>query len=324
MKQIRYISLFSGIGGFELGIQNIFPNAKCLGFSEIDKHCVAFYNSKFPDHPYLGGIEDIDFTPFLGKVDLVVGGSPCKDLSRARNACSKEKKGLKGDQSKLFYEFIRCLKECQPKYFILENVSSMNKNDAQVITQVLHDELNVDVEAKEINSADFCAQSRKRLFWCNFEIGDKKIYNDVLKLYKDIPLTLKEVIDHVQDPESLDLVLEQKILDYLFQKVEIKGHSKVKKRIEAFPYYNDSDWEKSRTIISYNNSNYHNVLFDRRFEPVMVRRMLPEEYEMLQGLPVGYTEGMESDHKRIYAIGNAVTVPVISYLVSHLRGLRPL
>lgn len=90
---MKYLSLFSGIGGFEQGIHTVFPDtAECLGFSEVDKNCISIYKHHFPDHENLGDICEIDFKPFYGQVDLVVGGSPCKDLSRARYSSTSEKK----------------------------------------------------------------------------------------------------------------------------------------------------------------------------------------------------------------------------------------
>src|SRR5271170_7620337 len=80
---LRYISLFSGIGGFEIGIHKMFPKAVCLGYSEIDPHALAVYQEHYPDHPSLGNVRKIDGKSFRGKVDLLVGGSPCQSLSTA-------------------------------------------------------------------------------------------------------------------------------------------------------------------------------------------------------------------------------------------------
>lgn len=69
-KTMKYISLFSGIGGFEIGIESIFPNAECLGYSEIDTSAMKIYQHYFPDHTPLGNVSEIDFLSFRGHVDL--------------------------------------------------------------------------------------------------------------------------------------------------------------------------------------------------------------------------------------------------------------
>ena len=108
-----------------------------------------------------------------GKVDLLVGGSPCQGFSFAGKQLNFD-----DPRSKLFFEFVRILKECKPKYFLLENVV-MAKASQQVISQYLG------VEPIEINSSLVSAQHRKRLYWTNipFEMpDDKKIYlKDILE-----------------------------------------------------------------------------------------------------------------------------------------------
>ena len=90
-------------------------------------------------------------------IDLMVGGSPCQDLSIAK----KDRKGLDGERSSLFWEYVRILREVKPKYFILENVASMPKEAKETITRELG------VEPIMINAALVSAQNRKRLFWTN-------------------------------------------------------------------------------------------------------------------------------------------------------------
>jgi len=95
---------------------------------------------------------------FIGiKFDLLIGGSPCQDLSTAK----ANGKGLEGEKSSLFFEYVRILKEVRPKYFLLENVASMKKADKDEITRIMG------VEPILINSALVSAQNRKRLYWTN-------------------------------------------------------------------------------------------------------------------------------------------------------------
>ena len=93
----------------------------------------------------------------LPDFDVLVGGSPCQDLSVSRN----NRKGLIGPKSELLFEYIRILKVKKPAFFVLENVASMKNDDRDFISEIL------EVEPIKINSAAFTAQNRNRLFWTN-------------------------------------------------------------------------------------------------------------------------------------------------------------
>ena len=174
--KIKYFSTFSGIGGFEKAIHDIFPNAECVGFSEIDKYAKQIYLKHFPSHKDYGDITKIDIAN-LPDFDLLVGGSPCQDLSIAK----KDRQGLEGSRSGLFYKFVEILKTKKPKYFILENVASMGKENKDKISEILG------VQPVMINASLVSAQNRKRLFWANFPINqpeDKGIFlKDILEYY---------------------------------------------------------------------------------------------------------------------------------------------
>lgn len=109
---------------------------------------------------------------FKGKIDLLCGGSPCQGFSFAGKQLNFD-----DPRSKLFFEFVRLLNECKPKYFLLENVK-MKKEYQDVITEHLG------VEPIEINSNLLSAQNRKRIYWTN--IPGVTIPNDKGILLKDI------------------------------------------------------------------------------------------------------------------------------------------
>ena len=104
----------------------------------------------------MGDVKTITSDKNIWSIDLLIGGSPCQDLSIAG-----KRAGLAGARSGLFYEYVRILKEVKPKYFVLENVASMPKEAKEIITKELG------VEPIMINAALVSAQSRKRLFWTN-------------------------------------------------------------------------------------------------------------------------------------------------------------
>ena len=158
-ENMKYFSAFSGIGGFEQAIHSVFPDAECVGFSETDKYAIQVYKKHYPNHKNYGDITKIDITG-LPDFDMLVGGSPCQDLSIAK----KNRKGLSGDKSRLFYKFVEILEKKKPRWFLLENVASMSRKNKDKISRILK------VQPVMINATLVSAQNRKRLFWANFLI----------------------------------------------------------------------------------------------------------------------------------------------------------
>ena len=139
--------------------------------SEIDKYAITVSEKNYPDIIRLGDVREIDFTQFVGKIDLIIGGSPCQDLSIAK----KNRQGLEGEKSGLFWKFAEAVETIKPKYFLLENVASMSKENKQIITDTLG------VEPVLINSALVSAQQRKRLYWCNWAVEQPEDKGILLK-----------------------------------------------------------------------------------------------------------------------------------------------
>ena len=154
-----YLSLFSGIGGFELGIGE---RGRCAGFSEIDRHALAVYRKHFPDHVAHGDITAIDAAA-LPDFDLLCGGFPCQSFSIAGT-----RRGLDDTRGTLFFEIARIARHKQPRLLLLENVKGLLSHDggrtfAIVLTTL--DELGYDLQWQVLNSTDFgVPQNRERVF----------------------------------------------------------------------------------------------------------------------------------------------------------------
>lgn len=127
-----------------------------VGFSEVDQYALALLKYRFPEVKNYGDITLIDAEK-LPDFDVLVGGSPCQDLSVSKN----NREGLTGEKSELFFEYVRILRIKKPAFFVLENVASMKNDDKDFISET------VGVEPIKINSAAFTAQDRKRLYWTN-------------------------------------------------------------------------------------------------------------------------------------------------------------
>ena len=159
---MKYLSLFSGIGGFELGLQNSRYDFECIGFSEIDDYAKRIYTRWFPRHRDLGDASEID-TAQLPDFELLVGGFPCQAFSLAGY-----RQGFDDTRGTLFFEIARILKDKQPRYFLLENVYGLlSHSKGETFKRMLgvFAELGYDVEWAVLNSKEFgTAQSRDRVY----------------------------------------------------------------------------------------------------------------------------------------------------------------
>lgn len=188
MKPITILSLFDGISGGQVALERIGIPVEKYYASEIDKFAIQVTQKNYPNTIQIGDVEKIDFKQFEGKIDLLIGGSPCTNLSICGN-----RKGLEGDESRLFWEFVRAIKECKPKYFFLENVESMSDKDKEIISQALG------CYPIMINSSLVSAQNRRRYYWFNW--GDKQ-YNLFGMPTCDIPqpkdkkIVLKDILEN--------------------------------------------------------------------------------------------------------------------------------
>ncbi len=161
---MKYLSLFSGIGGFEYGISQSNKNRMLqnIGFSEIDSYAENIYRKHFPNHPRLGDAREID-TKNLQDFDLLVGGFPCQSFSHAG-----KRRGFDDTRGTLFFEIARILHDKKPKYFLLENVPGLlsNKHGTtfQKILRILSEE-GYNVQWEIINSKDHgVPQNRQRVY----------------------------------------------------------------------------------------------------------------------------------------------------------------
>ena len=164
-KQMKFLDLFAGIGGFRLGMES--AGHECVGFCEIDKYARASYKAI---HNTEGEIELHDITAVsdesirgIGSVDIICGGFPCQAFSIAGN-----RRGFEDTRGTLFFEICRFASVLRPKYLFLENVRGLLNHDGgatfETIIRTL-DELGYDVEWQVLNSKNFgVPQNRERVF----------------------------------------------------------------------------------------------------------------------------------------------------------------
>lgn len=294
---MNVLSLFDGVSCARIALDNLGINIDKYYASEIDKYAISVSKKNYPDIIHLGDIKDIEAKD-LPKIDLLIGGSPCQDLSNAQKGL-----GLKGEKSSLFYEYIRLLKEVQPKYFLLENVKNKWGN---IMSNY------VGVDYVEVNSSILSAQSRPRYYWTNIDF--EKFPQKLSKT------TLIDIVENEVDKKyylnksGLDTFLDEVVLNKSISKDGINKVFEIPKEIHK-------DNERQRRVYSL-KSKSPTILAradtTKIFISNKVRKLTPLECERLQCIPDNYTS-LASDTQRYKMIGNAFTVSVIEHF---LKGLR--
>lgn len=166
----------------------------------VKRSYLANYGDKLIDENYFQDICLIDGEDFTGKVELLVGGSPCQSFSSVGSQA-----GLEDTRGTLFYDYARLIKEIQPKVFIFENVRGLKTHDKgktwEIISKVLND-LNYNVHEEVLNSSDFgIPQTRRRLFVVGFH---KKVKFEFTKQLENVnQFTMQDFLIESNDEGSL-------------------------------------------------------------------------------------------------------------------------
>jgi DNA (cytosine-5)-methyltransferase 3A len=151
---MNVLSLFDGMSCGRIALERLGIPIDNYYASEIDKYAIQVSQANYPDIIQVGDVTELD-TSTLPKIDLIMGGSPCQGFSFAGKQLAFD-----DPRSALFFEFVRCVEELKPKYFLLENVR-MKKEYLDVISEYMG------VEPIMINSALVSAQNRVRYYWTN-------------------------------------------------------------------------------------------------------------------------------------------------------------
>ena len=253
--------------------------------SEIEQAPIKVTQHNYPNTIQLGSVLNVKASD-LPKIDLLIGGSPCQSFSNAGKG-----EGFYG-KSGLFWEYVRLLKECNPKYFLLENVK-MKKQWQNIISKELG------CEPVKINSNLVSAQNRERLYWTNIpvlELEDKNIF-------------IEDILDKEFDDKYW---LKERNTELLLKKVDISNTP----NIACIDVYNKKvKLDRKCPTLTLPHHNSIRLLQNGR-----IRKLTPNECEKLQNVPLNYTNCDLSDIHRYTMLGNGWTVDVIAHIFSFLRG----
>ena len=288
---MKVVSMFDGISCGMVALERAgIPVERYVAY-EIEQNAIKISKKNYPQIEHCGDVTTEDFTRYAG-IDLLMGGSPCQSLSIIQ---SQTRQHLDG-KSKLFFEFVRALEEIKPRYFLFENVASMNEESKNIISDLLG------CEPIFIDSKLFSAQQRPRYYWTNIPCEtvlppeSPQVLEDILLPADQVPIKYW----YSFPVENLDM--EKQVCGTL-----VHSNQEMHKRIFNPKF-------KCHTLTCVSGGNQQKKVMQNG-KP---RKLTPTEYERLQTLPDGYTQGV-SDTARWSAIGNGWTVDVIAYI---LRGLK--
>ena len=276
---MNVLSLFDGMSCGRLALERAGHEIANYFASEVDKFAIKVAAGNYPDTKHLGDVTRVRASD-LPEIDLLIGGSPCQGFSFAGKQLNFE-----DERSKLFFEFVRLLEECKPRYFLLENVR-MKKEYQDVISKLLG------VEPIEINSALVSAQNRRRLYWTN--------------------------IEGVEQPEDRGIfvadILEGEVEEKYYMSPSWRKWWAKNKEFQLKKKYSSLDAEKAICMTARQYADWSgNFLSD----PRGVRRYTPIECERLQTVPDNFTNFV-SDTQRYKMLGNGWTVDAVTHIFKNM------
>jgi DNA (cytosine-5)-methyltransferase 1 len=345
---MRFVSLFAGVGGFDLGFEA--AGMECVGQVEIDKHAKSVLDKHWPDVPkhddVVTAIEWAREIGLNGKVDLVCGGFPCQDLSVAG-----KRLGFAGERSSLFYPAIEFAQAVGAKQVVLENVpglfSSNGGADFVAVINTLRESGFSYVEWRVFDSQFYGVPQRRRRVYIIASVGEPNRFpvfvesNSGSRDSKSKQEKGKATSTGIRDGIVGALCasdrkgLNNQGVDqgkYVIGKASF-GDFKVRPLAGALTTAGDrpmtftksrraqtaDDFETwiegnvSPTINAFDTGDVRSTVLTlpviENMESETVRRLTPTEFERLQGFPDGWTDGQTDGH-RYKQMGNAVTVNV--------------
>lgn len=253
------LSLFDGMSCGQIALNQLGIKIEKYFAAEIKPHAIKCTQYNFPQTIQIGDVRKVSYKDGIlttanglfevGKIDLLIGGSPCQDLS----VLMRNRKGLKGEKSYLFHEWLRIKEETTPRNFMLENVASMRVEEKNTIDELLG------VTGIFINSALFSAQLRKRYYWTNLDV-DLNI--------KDKGIELQSILESGYTDRKKSVCIVRNYAG------SVQSSNK-----ESF----------IKMCLNRSKKGFLTVVFEEKGNPNSVRLFTQTELERLQTIPVGYT-----------------------------------
>lgn len=299
---MNVLSLFDGMSCGRIALER--ANIKIDNYfsSEIKPYAIKVADLNYPQDTKnrFGDITKIDGTK-LPKIDLLIGGSPCQDFSGA----NKERLGVNGIKSGLFFEYVRLLKETKPKYFLLENVR-MKQEHQEFVSSI------IGCEPIVIKSELLAPHLRHRLYWTNIPMQEQPKdmeynLNDFLSSGYSYRNKARTLLESDSRPQSNPVKMVHRDFNKGFTTLIFKNEEHYLRIREHFNIY-----FKGKTAKDIDNFEGDLSLYEG------VRFMNNREREACQTVPQGYTDSL-TQNEAACILGDGWTVDVIAHI---LKGIR--
>jgi DNA-cytosine methyltransferase len=301
---MNVLSLFDGMSCGQIALNKAEIKYDNYFASEIDKYAIQVTKDNFPSTIHLGDVNKIDFKT-LPKIDLLIGGSPCQGFSFAGKQLN-----FNDPRSALFFEYVKALKELKPKWFLLENVL-MKKESENVISEHL------EVSPVKIESSDFSAQKRTRLYWTNIPISK----------YTNKGIVLADIIEHGLVDRDKSYCIDAKY----FKGTNLEQYLAKKRRQVVFEKSDKpirlGALSKSMGSRVYHESGKSICIFAQGgglgaktglyHDDYCIRKLTPLECKRLQTVPDDYKMNV-SNTQAYKMLGNGWTVDVIAHIFKNI------
>jgi len=279
---MNVLSLFDGISCGQIALERVGIKVDNYYASEIDRYAIQVTKNNYPNTIHIGDVQGVK-SILLPKIDLLMGGSPCQGFSSAGKQLNFD-----DPRSKLFFDFVRLLKDCKPKYFLLENVR-MKQEYQDIISEYLG------VQPIMINSSLVSAQNRVRYYWTN-------IPNVVQP--EDKGITIKDILE--DEPVYIDK-------SYYIENRKITGKNALNKLRLSERDVNG----KFRCLTAGGQDGTKAGATTIRLDNGRLRLPTPIECERAQTVPENYTSCV-SKTQRYKALGNGWTVDIITHILKNI------
>ena len=287
MKKLSVLDLFSGIGGFSLGLENT-GGFEVKSFCEIESHCTKVLNKNFKDIPVFDDITKLNIVE--GDYDVFTGGFPCQDISIAG-----KNNGIDGEKSGLWKEYKRLIKQGKPKYAIIENVFALLGRGLEVILQDLA-EIGYDATWTLYDTRYFGKPQRRRRVYIIAVRDGIPANSDLFEIgLRDIPKS-KSMLESFNKGFRWDFK-ERDGDEHTFTFV-------TRQRSNEFKEVGLSSTLAKRDYKSYVDLVLHNDI---------IRRVTPKERLNLQGFPSEWLSDCGLTKKDMFTC-NGMSVPVVKYI----------
>lgn len=306
---MNVLSLFDGMSCGMIALERAGIPVSNYFASEIDKYAIKVSEKNYPNIIRLGDVTKVSYKDGvlysekgswnIGKIDLVLAGSPCQGFSLAGKQLA-----FNDERSKLYFEFERILKEVNPKHFLLENVK-MKQEYKDFISERLG------VTPVAINSKVVSAQSRGREYWTNISftqpVNKCITVKDVLDNYSGNAISADDTTKQLNTLLSTSKYSDNYswCYDTLGRILVTRPDGLKIQRIGRIAF-----GQHQTEIVTCVTTPY---VFDGK----IIRKVTPEECEKLQTVPVGYTNCVADNH-RYKMLGNGWTVDVIAHILREM------